>query len=213
MPTNIKKSVILIDDETLLLDGLQALLEQNGYSVIARADTEESAVEMATRLQPDLVIIDVRISEGSGTKATKIIRSTLPKVRIVACTEETTSVIINEMIYECGINAYVLKDEGWKELLAVITAIENTGLVLSRQARKIVSNPNAKMTLLTERESEVVKLRCQGKAPKEIAVELGIETRTVYAHLDSIKTKADIHDIIQLYPLAISVGLIPPPYY
>jgi len=194
--------VLLADDQTLIRDGLRALLEaQEDIQVIAEAANGSQACELAKALHPDVVLMDIRMPEMDGVEATRLIKQELPgTVVIVLTTFEDTEYIINAMTF--GASGYLLKDIGSDRLVeAVHDGLRGNIILPGRVAAKITSRlakespvQDAMPDDFTPRELEIIRLLILGKSNKEIAQLLYLSVGTVKNYLSQIYQKIGVSD-------------------
>lgn len=194
--------VLLADDQTLIRDGLRALLEaQDDIQVIAEAANGSQACELARVLHPDIVLMDIRMPEMDGVEATRLIKQELPTtVVIVLTTFEDTEYIIKAMTF--GASGYLLKDIGSDRLIeAIHDGLCGNIILPGRVAAKITSRlsreisvPDARQDDFTTRELEIIRLLIQGKSNKEIAQMLYLSVGTVKNYLSQIYQKVGVND-------------------
>ncbi len=208
--------VILADDHEIMREGLCALLRRRSdVEVVGQASDGRSAVEMARKEKPDLVIIDIGMPNLNGVDATRLILSENPKTKIMALsTHSDISIVAKAM--KAGACGYILKESAFDELAtAVETIIKGKTYLCSKIANAVFSDyvsnlSNPKLTngkLLTGREREVLQLVSEGKTTKEIASELHVSVKTVDSHREHIMNKLGIHSIAELTKYAIREGI------
>ena len=194
-----KIRILLADDHVVVREGTRQLLEQEpDFEVVGGAGDGEEAVALATKLKPDVIIMDIAMPKLSGIEATKKIKSTLPSMAVLILTAYDYDEYIFALM-EAGAAGYLLKSVSGDELIDAIRAVYTGEPVLHPVViRKLMAHlrPNeAKLgegrplELLSEREIEILRLVAKGMGNKDIASELFISVRTVQAHLRSIFNK------------------------
>lgn len=212
-----KVSVLLVEDHTILRDGIKALLDRTEeFKVVGEASDGREAIIMATRLRPELVILDISMPGMSGIDAMKEIRRLCPETRVVVLTVHSAEEYLLAAL-KAGAEGYVLKDASSQELLlALKNAIRDRTYLSPGVADKIIDGylssktaqgPKSPWDTLTERERQVLKLIAEGKTTKEIADYLYISVKTAEKHRANLMKKLDLHNTAALTAYAIERGL------
>jgi two-component system, NarL family, response regulator NreC len=205
--------ILLADDHAVVRHGFRMILDaQPDLEVIGEATNGREAVDEATRLQPDVVVMDVTMPELNGIEATRRIAAASPRTRVLALSMHKDSVYVREIL-RAGARGYLLKDSGEGDLLAAVRAVAKGEGYLSPAVsdavlsdyRKHVTNP---LDLLTSREREVLQLIAEGKTNKEIAGTLNLSVYTVEAHRGRIMEKLNLHSTGELVRFALRNGVI-----
>ncbi len=196
-----KIRILLADDHVILRQGTRQLLEhESDMDVVGEASDGAEAVDLVTKLKPDVVIIDVAMPGMNGIEATKKIKEILPGTKILVLTGYDYDEYIFSLL-EIGAAGYLLKDVSGDELVGAIRAVYNGEPVLHPTVmRKLMDrcktmSPRQTETpvgVLSDREMEVLKLAVSGKNNKDIAETLNISLRTVQAHMRSIFNKIGV---------------------
>ncbi len=208
-----KIRILLADDHAVVRHGFRMILDaQNDMEVVGEVSNGREAVEVATEVQPDIVVMDVTMPELNGIEATRRIATAAPRTRVLALSMHKDSVYVREIL-RAGARGYLLKDSGEGDLLTAVRAVAKgegylspavSGAVLS-DYRKHVTNP---IDLLTSREREVLQLIAEGKTNKDIAGALGLSVYTVEAHRGRIMEKLNLHSTGELVRFAVRNGVI-----
>ena len=213
-----KTTVLIADDHQLLREALRPVIESSGeFEVIAEAADGREAVELATELKPDLVLMDIWLPKLSGIEATRHVKHALPETRVLIMSQHDTSNYIEAALRE-GASGYMVKTTSANEMLAALRAASEGKCYLSPDiALRVVDafarpsgEPSLAYSTLTGREREVLQLIAEGLSSKEVAQQLGISLRTVEAHRASVMDKLEIHKVAGLVRFAIREGLIAP---
>ena len=211
--SNKKTRILLADDHSVVRSGFRMILaSQNDMEVVGEVANGREAVEQATALQPDVVIMDVTMPELNGIEATRRITAALPRTRILALSMHKDSVYVREIL-RAGACGYLLKDSGEGDLVSAVRAVARGEGYLSSGVsdavltdyRKHVTDP---IDLLSSREREVLQMIAEGKTNKEIAVTLNLSVYTVEAHRGRIMEKLNLHSTGELVRFAVRNGLI-----
>jgi two-component system response regulator NreC len=208
-----KIRILLADDHTLVRQGFRLILaSQSDMEVVGETGNGKEAVEMARRLLPDVVVMDVTMPELNGIEATRRIREISSHIRVLALSVHRDSVYVRQMI-RAGAEGYLLKESADTDLLAAVRAVaqghsylspEVSGVIL-KDYRKHVTNP---VDLLSAREREILQLLAEGRTNKEIASLLNLSVYTVDGHRSRIMEKLNLHSIGELVLFAVRNGLV-----
>jgi DNA-binding NarL/FixJ family response regulator len=198
--------LLLVDDQNIVRKGLKVLLEaQAGFQVVGEAGNGREAIAQVESLQPDVVLMDVRMPEMDGVAATQIISKQFPKTRVlVLSTFDDDDYVVRAM--QGGAKGYLLKDSQVEELAQAIRAVHSgfTQLGPGLFDKAVASPPPSvpvilppELAELTRREREVLCLIADGASNREIAELLYISERTVKNHVTSILSRLNQRDRIQ----------------
>ena len=205
--------ILLADDHAVVRQGFKMILDaQPDMEIVGEAANGREAVDLAERLRPDVVVMDVAMPELNGIEATRRLASSVPHARVVALSMHKDSVYVREIL-RAGARGYLLKDSGAADLVAAIHAVASGESYLSPAVsnavlddyRRHATNP---IDLLTSREREVLQLLAESKTNKEIAGVLNLSVYTVEAHRGRIMEKLNLHSIGELVRFAVRNGLI-----
>ncbi|HET9326024.1 MAG TPA: response regulator transcription factor [Candidatus Eisenbacteria bacterium] len=204
--------VLLADDHPVVREGLRALLECHGLSVVAEAENGREAVELARTTQPDVAVLDIGMPELNGLDALRAIRRESPHLRAVLLTIHDDDAYVMEG-RRLGALGFVLKSEAGSELLNAVQAVAAGRTYLSpRLSSEVVEALAAGVAPvanhLTDREREVLQLISEGQTTKEVANTLGISVKTAGTHRTNIMRKLGVHETAGLVRYAIRQGLI-----
>ncbi|GJL56460.1 MAG: DNA-binding response regulator [Nitrospirales bacterium] len=194
-------SLLLVDDHDVLRLGLRTLFgETEGIQVIGEAGTKAKAIMEAIRLKPDVVLMDVRLPDGSGIEACREIRNAYPNTRILFLTSFADDDAVMATIM-AGADGFLLKEIGGDELIrAVKTVAEGhsildpatTQRVLAKMKTISEATPESKSENLSPQEKKVLALVAEGKTNKEIAVAMDLSDKTVGHYLENIFQKLNV---------------------
>ena len=193
------RTLLVVDDHEVVRQGLVALLDRRtGFQVVAEAGTAAEALEQARRFQPDLVVMDVRLPDGSGIEACREIRSELPNTRVVMLTSYPDEDAVLAAIV-AGASGYLLKQVRARDLVAALETVAAggslldpavTGKVLERMRR--IATDDDELAALTKQERKILSLVAEGKTNKEIASEVFLSDKTVKNYVSSILAKLNL---------------------
>jgi len=205
--------ILLADDHSLVRQGFRLILSaQPDMQIVGEAANGREAVELAAKLQPDIVIMDVTMPELNGIEATRRITTAAPRARVLALSMHKDSVYVREIL-RAGARGYLLKDSVDADLIAAVRSVAKGEGYLSPAVsdsvltdyRKHVTDP---LDLLTSREREVLQMIAEGKTNKEIASTLNLSVYTVEAHRGRVMEKLNLHSTGELVRFALRSGMI-----
>ena len=212
--SNIKTIRVLIaDDHQLMRRGVRAAVElMPGWEVCGEASTGREAVELAMKLRPEIVVMDVTMPDLNGLDATRQIKKAFPETEIVMFTGHETEELVHQ-VFEAGARSYILKTDGREMLEAALRALAahkpyfttEIGEILFAKflhGKKNVAE-EAGGGRLTDREREVVQLLAEGSSNKEVAEALGISVKTAETHRATIMKKLQFKAFSELVRYAI----------
>jgi two-component system, NarL family, response regulator DevR len=194
-------TLLVVDDHEVVRQGLASMLDRRpGFQVVSEASTAAESIEMARRFQPDLVIMDVRLPDGSGIEACREIRAELPQTRVVMLTSYPDEEAVIAAII-AGASGYLLKQVRARDLVAALEAVGRgeslldpavTGKVLERMRRIAASDQPDELSALTQQERKILALVAEGKTNKQIAAEVFLSDKTVKNYVSSILSKLNL---------------------
>ena len=193
--------LLVVDDHEIVRGGLVALLERRPeFQVVAQAGTCEEALAQARRYVPDLVLMDMRLPDGSGVEACRDIRGEHPDTRVVFLTSSQDDEDVLAAILS-GASGYVLKQTRASALVAVLLAVGRgesqldpavTGVILDRIRRMASGEIQDESELLTKQERRILLLLAEGKTNREIAAEVFLSDKTVKNYASAIFKKLNL---------------------
>jgi DNA-binding NarL/FixJ family response regulator len=208
--------ILVADDHEIVREGVRALVErQPDWTLCGEAATGRQAVQRATELKPDVIVMDVSMPELNGLDATRQIKRLLPKTEILIFTADEADDLVRGL-FKAGARAYLLKSDATKHLVPAINALRAHRTYFSSRVSELVfsgylkDDAPASDKSLTSRERETVQLVAEGKTNKEIAAILGISIKTVESHRAGTMKKLGLGSIAELVRYAIHNGLAPP---
>ena len=191
------------------------MLETQGFEVAGEAGDGRRAVQLAKKLRPDIVIIDIGMPGLNGVEATRQISTEVPQAKIIVLSMHSDSRFILGVL-GAGARGYLLKDSAFEELSAAIQAIAKGQTyylspviadVVIRKAIGTLSAKTASADKLSNREKEILQLVAEGRSTREIAAALYVSVKTVETHRKQIMDKLNIHSIAALTKYAIREGI------
>lgn len=210
--------VLLADDHIIVREGLRSLLEKDtGVSVICVAQDGREAVQAARDLQPDVVVMDIGMPGLNGIEATRCIMAENDNIRVLVLSMHSARRYVLEAL-SAGAKGFILKDCASEELGRAIRIVASEGTYLSPKIADIIVKDfmqnvspatTDSVSLLSNREREVLQLVAEGHNTKEIAFLLGVSVKTVETHRQQIMKKLDLQSVAALTRFAIREGLTP----
>jgi two-component system response regulator NreC len=212
-----KIRVLIAEDHTIVRQGLSALLRsESDIEVVGEASDGLEATEMAKKMVPDVVLMDIAMRNLNGLDATRTIKKLFPSMKVLVLTMYDNEEIIFQIL-KAGASGYLIKDSAMTDLVSAIRAISQGDSYLSPSISKKVIEEYIRRAeqgekacmddLLSTREREILQLIAEGNSVPQIASHLCISKKTVEAHKTHIMEKLNIHDKVGLVKYAIRTGL------
>ena len=213
-------TVMLVDDHPLVLEGLRSMLSTDpGIEVVAQATGGRDAIARAQVVRPDLILMDIRMTDLDGIAATRAIKEVLPETAVVMLTMYENPDYLFEAV-RSGASGYVLKDVRRDALLDAVRTVASGGSLLNQQVvgqfmRRLAAEAGRRepggsedAERLTPREIDVLRLIARGYTNKEIAADLSVTVATVKTHVEHIVQKLHVSDRTQAAVKAVTLGLV-----
>jgi len=211
-----KTRILLVDDHQLMREGLRSLLTREpDLEVVGEAADGRTAVELATRLTPNLVVMDISMPNLNGIDATRLLRG-LPNAPQVVVVSMRADKRFASQALQAGAAGYVTKDSAFAELVIAIRAIRDHGVYLTPRIATLLAadyragtpgDATSPLSVLSIREREVLQLLVEGHAAKGIATTLHISIKTVEAHRRRLMERLNIDNLPDLVKCALREGL------
>lgn len=210
-------TVVVVDDHAMMRGGIRAILEQAPHiTVVGEAENGREAVALASKLAPDVMLVDIAMPDLNGIEATRKILAKDPKIAIIALSMHSDARFVTGIL-DAGARGYILKTCDADELIRAISAVRSGKLYVTSDLTHVLVDryhgadceregappPDA----LTPREREVLQLIAEGLTSKEIGEKMGVARKTVETHRTNIIRKLDLHSIASLTKYAIREGL------
>ena len=213
-------NILIADDHAVVRRGLRALLEtQPNWKVVGEASNGREAVEKATTLNPQVVILDVGMPKLNGIDAAALIFKANPKTKILMLTMHAAEALIEQTL-QAGASGYVLKSDAERDLITAVDSILHNKMFFTVAASSVVLEhlreghkkkaPPSDRERLSIREREVVQLLAEGKSNKEVGVSLNISKRTVDHHRARIMDKLHVQSVGELVLYAVRNKIVEP---
>jgi two-component system, NarL family, response regulator DevR len=194
-------TLLIVDDHEVVRQGLVALLGRRpGFQVVAEAGTVAEAIAAARTFRPDLIVMDIRLPDGSGIEACREIRAEMPETRVVMLTSYPDEEAVLSAIV-AGASGYLLKQIRARDLVAALETVGQGGSlldpavterVLERVRRIATADEPDELAQLTSQERKILLLVAEGKTNKEIASEVFLSDKTVKNYVSSILAKLNL---------------------
>jgi DNA-binding NarL/FixJ family response regulator len=212
--------VLLADDQALVRSGFRLILEaRDDIEVVGEAENGAEAVDLAPRVDPDVILMDVRMPEMDGVEATRRLTAAGSRARVVILTTFDLDEYVHEAI-RAGASGFLLKDVQPAQLVDAVRVIAaGEALLAPTVTRRLLdrfaqSFPTEKappsLDRLTTREVEILRLVAGGRSNAEIAEQLVVSEATVKTHVSSVLRKLGLRDRVQAVVLAYDAGLVQP---
>lgn len=216
--------LMLVDDHPLFLEGLKYLLETYGIEVAGIAENGKEALEKAQVLNPDIILMDIKMPKCSGIDALKLIKAEMPDIKIVMLTTSDEDEDIMEAI-KYGASGYLLKNTNAKELVGMLKDLERGEVPVSpdlasqllkefkshscdESASTNIPSQDSQKVQLTERQLKILEMVSKGITYKEVGDALGLTERTVKYHMGRIIELLHLENRAQVIAYAARIGLV-----
>lgn len=210
--------ILIADDHAVVRTGLRTMVEsQAGWEVCAEASDGREAIEKASKLKPDVAVLDIGVPLLNGVDVTRRIRTLSPETEILILTMHESDDLVQQVV-EAGARGYILKDDADRILIAAIDALRQHKPYFSTRVSSVVkpedfsadpgNTTRPSRSRLTPREREILQLLAEGKSNKDVASLLGISVNTAEAHRANIMLKLDLHTVAELVLYAIRNNII-----
>jgi DNA-binding NarL/FixJ family response regulator len=210
--------LLLADDHQLMREGLRALIEkEDDMTLVGEAHDGYETVQLAEKLTPHVILMDVAMANLNGIEATRKILSVNPNIKVVAISGHNKKDFVRLML-EAGASAYILKSRAYEELALAIREVMKNRKYLSPEIAGGVVDEYVELShaqrdkgtafiMLTPREREVLQLLSEGYSTKEMADQLGISIKTIETHRRNMMDKLDLRSVAELTKYAIAEGI------
>jgi DNA-binding NarL/FixJ family response regulator len=215
MPLNHRIRVLLVDDHTIVREGLKLLISSApSLEVVGEAKDGRQAVALTATLRPDVVVMDVAMPEMNGEVATQKITCRHPEIKVLVLSSYSDEQIVDRLM-QAGAAGYITKSSAATLLIAAIEQIYRGEKVLGTALTHFVfsgtkshlARGTRRGLALSPREGEVLQLIAEGRQNRDIAQVLGISFKTVEKHRQGVMVKLDLHDTASLTRYAVSHGI------
>ena len=210
-------TVMVVDDHPMWRDGVSRDLAEAGFDVVATADGVRSAADRAAASAPQVVLMDMQLTDGNGAEATAAVLAAVPAAHVLVLSASSERDDVLEAV-KAGASGYLVKSASADELIAAVRATADgqavftpglAGLVLGeyRRMSTVPADDGPPLPTLTDRETEVLRLVAKGLTARQIGTRLGLSHRTVENHVQSTLRKLQLANRVELARYAIEQGL------
>jgi DNA-binding NarL/FixJ family response regulator len=206
--------ILIADDHAVVRAGLRTLLEsRSGWQVCAEAADGREAVDKASKLKPNVAILDIGMPLLNGVDAARRIHQSSPNTEILILTMHESDDLVQQVV-NAGARGYILKDDADRVLIAAVDSVRHHKPYFSTRVSTpptpdaVPDSPRSSRSRLTPREREILQLLAEGKSNKEVASLLGISVNTAEAHRANIMLKLSLHSVTELVHYAIRNNII-----
>ena len=210
-------TILLADDHPVVRQGIRNLLiSEVEFSVVGEAENGLQAVQMGEKLQPDIMIVDMMMPHLNGLEVIRQLTGRLPNTRFIVLSMQSADPYVTQAL-KAGASGYVLKDCCPEELIQAIRQVQNGNRYLSPQLNErliqiFIKNTDTgsldPLSILTDREREVLKMTVEGLTSAEIGEHLSLSPRTIETHRQNLMNKLDIKNQTDLIRFALKHGVI-----
>ena len=204
--------VLIVEDHQVVAEGLGALLnDQEDMTVVGKVGSVGESISLAAELSPDVVLLDFRLTDGTGADAGTGIRQIRPETKLIFLTREDGDAARFAAL-EAGASAFIHKSRAASEVVDAIRTVAGGGTLITPRTIASLLNKrrsmDAQLESLTPREKEVLRLMAEGISSREIASKLGISYTTVRTHIRSLGSKLGVHSKLQAIVKARELALV-----
>ena len=212
--------VLIADDHEVARRGIRALLESHpDWEVCAEAKDGRETVELASRLKPDVILLDIGMPNLNGLEAARQILAVSPEAAILILTMHDTDQVVREVL-RAGARGFLLKSDAGRDLVAAVEALQQQRTFFTTRVNRMVldgylgrdnyvnGNEDDSNHVLTTREREVIQLLAEGKTSKEVASTLNLSVKTAETHRTNLMRKLDLHSVADLTRYAVRNGIV-----
>jgi len=204
--------ILIVEDHQVVAEGLAALInDQKDMTVVANVGSVAESISAVSELNPDIVLMDFRLTDGTGAEAGAGIRQVRPDTRLIFLTREDSDAARFAAI-EAGASAFIHKSRAASEVVDAIRVVANGGTLFTPRTISSLLNKRrdmeSQLEKLTTREKEVLRLMAQGISSREIAAKLGISYTTVRTHIRSLGSKLGVHSKLEAIVKARELALV-----
>ena len=215
--------ILIADDHEVARGGIRALLESHpGWEVCGEAKDGREAVELASKMNPDLILLDIGMPNLNGLEAARQILSASPDVAILILTMHDSDQVVREVL-RAGARGFLLKSDAGRDLVAAVEALQRQRTFFTTRVSQMVlegyldrdnreerteMDEDETGDILTGREREVIQLLAEGKTSKEVAVTLNLSVKTAETHRTNLMRKLGLHSVADLTRYAVRNGIV-----
>jgi DNA-binding NarL/FixJ family response regulator len=209
--------ILIADDHEVARKGIRSLLENHvGWEVCGEARDGREAVDHASKLKPDVLLLDIGMPNLNGLDAARQILAMTPEARILILTVHDSEQTVREVL-AVGARGFLLKSDAGRDLVAAVEALQHgrtfftskvAQMMLDGYLRPHDESDDSGQPVLTPREREVIQLVAEGKTTKEVATALSLSVKTAETHRTNLMRKLDLHSVADLTLYAVRNGIV-----
>ncbi len=204
--------VLIVEDHQVVAEGLAALInDQPDMTVVGHAGSVAESIVRAVELEPDVAVVDFRLTDGTGADAGTGIRQVRPETKLIFLTREDSEAVRFAAL-EAGASAFIHKSRAAQDVVDAIRVVAGGGSLFTPRAIAVMLNKRreteTQLEKLTPREKEVLRMMAEGTASREIASRLGISYTTVRTHIRSLGSKLGVHSKLEAIVKARELALV-----
>ncbi len=209
--------ILIADDHEVARKGIRSLLESHaGWEICGEASDGREAVACASKLRPDVLLLDIGMPNLNGLDAARQILAMAPEARILILTIHDSEQVVREVL-AAGASGFLLKSDAGRDVVAAVEALQNRRTFFTPKVAQMMldgylrpqseADPSVQH-VLTPREREVIQLVAEGKTTKEIATALSLSVKTAETHRTNLMRKLDLHSVADLTLYAVRNGIV-----
>jgi DNA-binding NarL/FixJ family response regulator len=211
-----KIRVLLIEDHTMVRQGLRRLLETNpDVQIVGEVGNGRAALEAAERLRPAVAVIDISLPGLNGIEVTRQLARVAPDIKVLILSMHADEAYVRQSL-QAGATGYLLKDADEQDLQRAVMALSVGGSYFSPSVSRLVlegylnqgRHPADELEVLSDREREVLQLVAEGKSNKQVAHALDVAVSTVESHRKHIMEKLNLHNTAEMVRFAVRKGIV-----
>ena len=215
--------ILIADDHEVARRGIRAMLESHpGWEVCGEAKDGRETVELASRVKPELILLDIGMPNLNGLEAARQILAVSPDIAILILTMHDSDLVVREVL-RAGARGFLLKSDAGRDLVAAVEALQLQRTFFTTRVSQMVlegfldrdrrpdgtdKNRDDADHVLTGREREVIQLLAEGKTSKEVAVTLNLSVKTAETHRTNLMRKLGLHSVADLTRYAVRNGIV-----
>jgi DNA-binding NarL/FixJ family response regulator len=200
--------VAIVDDHYIVLDGIEKIIAESGFAVLSgKAGTVAGCREMLKAGQPDVLMLDVGLPDGSGMDLCPELKAKYPAMNILMLTSYAEYTIISHTLNN-GASGYILKNATQEEILEGVRVVASGKRFLCEEADMLLKKERNKQVILTRQERKLLKLLAAGHTSKEIAEKMNLGYETVRSYRKNLQTKLGTHSTVELTRIALDRKLV-----
>jgi DNA-binding NarL/FixJ family response regulator len=197
-----------VDDHRIVIDGLEKIVSESGIAVLTgKAGTVAGCLEMLKAGQPDVLMLDVGLPDGSGMDLCPKLKAEYPAMNILMLTSYAEYAVISHVLNN-GASGYILKNAASEEIIEGIRTVASGKRFLCEETDSVLKKERDRQVILTGQERELLRLLAAGHTSKEIAEKMCLGYETVRSYRKNLQTKLGVHSTVELTRVALDRKLV-----